>query len=209
MPVERIHKPIVGSENNGIVTVTGISSSGKDYLVNLAAKKEPSLIGGRVRLFHFGSELTQVVAQNMPHTLSNGRDSLKNLPPALLTEYVEETLRKLLGVQPVVQLTHVVVNQQGKLMVNPKSENTTLAKAYLYVWSDPALIYSWRLAELAKRNRTIESIDDISFHQEIALATTTILSRKLGAGMFVVYNICDDVNENVDQINNIIEELLV
>lgn len=208
MSVERVHKPIVGSENNEIVTVTGISSSGKDYLVNLAARKEPGLIGGKVQLFQFGSELAQVVAQNLPDTLSNGRDSLKNLPSALLAEYIEGTLQKLLGVQPAVQLTHVVVNQQGKLVVNPKSESTTLAKAYIYVWSDPALIYAWRLNELTRRSRAIESIDEISLHQEIAFATTTILSRKLGAGMFVVYNNCEDVAENVDQINNLIEELL-
>lgn len=208
MSVERIHKPILGSVNNEIVTITGISSSGKDYLVNLAAKKQPSLIGGKVHLFQFGSELARVVAQNLPNTLSNGRDSLKNLPPALLEEYIEKTLQKLLEGQPAVQLTHVVVSQQGKLVVHPQSEKTTLAKAYIYVWSDPGLIYSWRLAELASRNRTVEPVGDISLHQEIALAATTILSRRLGAGMFVIYNTCEDVVENVDQMNNIIEELL-
>lgn len=208
MSVERIYKPIPGSEHNDIVTITGVSSSGKDYLVDLAAKKEPHLITSRVRLFQFGSELVQVVTQHLPESLTGGRDSLKSLSPALLKEYIEETLEHLLGVQPAIQLTHVVVNQQGKLIINPKSENTTLAKAYIYVWTDPALIYSWRLAELAKRNRTMESVDAIGVHQEIALATTTILSRKLGAGMFVVYNTCQDIEENVDQINGIVEDLL-
>jgi len=208
MSVERLYKPIPDSEHNDIVTVTGVSSSGKDYLVNLAAQKEPHLITGRIRLFQFGSELAQIVIQHLPESLAGGRDSLKNLPPALLEEYIEETLQHLLDVQPAVQLTHVVVNQQGRLVINPKSENTTLAKAYIYVWTDPALIYSWRLAELARRNRTMESVDAIGVHQEIALVTTTILSRKLGAGMFVVYNTCQDVEENVDQINGIIEDLL-
>lgn len=117
-------------------------------------------------------------------------------------------MQQLLGVQPAVQVTHVVVNQQGKLVVNPKSEKITFAKAYIYVWSDPALISSWRLADLSRRNRKIESIDDISFHQEIALAATTILSRRLSAGMFVVYNTYQDVNENINQLNEIVKELL-
>lgn len=208
MSVERVHRPYNRSVNHEIVTVTGISCSGKDFLVNHASAKEPSLIGGRVNLFQFGSELAQVVAQNLPSTLINNRDSLRNLSPEFLAEFIERTLKKLLGMQPAVQLTHVVVNQQGKLVVNPQNESTTLAKAYIYVWSDPALIYSWRMAELAQRSRPIESVDNISLHQEIALATTSILSRKLGAGMFVVYNTYEDITENVDQINSIIEELL-
>ena len=93
-------------------------------------------------------------------------------------------------------------------IINPKSETKTLAKAYIFIETDPELIYSWRLAEQVKRHRSIELIDDIELHQGIALAATTLLSRRLGAAMFIIRNNYQETDENSAQINEIVRELL-
>lgn len=208
MTTERVNKLFSDYPHNNVITVTGISSSGKDYLVNLASQREPELIGKQISLFQFGYELFKLINKNHTEKLTNERDGLKTLSSDSIEGYVEIALDKLLSLQPVVQLTHIAVSQRDKYIINPKSEVKTLAKAYIFIETDPELIYWWRKTEQTTRHRPVELIDDIEVHQGIALAATTLLSRRLGSAMFVVHNDYAETDENVSQINGIVRELL-
>lgn len=47
------------------------------------------------------------------------------------------------------------------------------------------MVNAWRIKEYGERVRTIETVDEIRLHQEIAKAVTISFARHFGAGMLL------------------------
>ena len=185
--VERLAQ-IYPEDKHRIITITGVSGAGKNYLVDKARETDPGLIGGRIAVFNFGSELLQSIVSDLPELEHQGRDKLKNLPMKVVDGYIERTIQKLIRVQPAMQLTHLVFRQEGELVIKPESERLTNAIEYIFVEADPAMVNAWRMKEYGERARTIETVDEIRLHQEIAKSVTLSFAKHFGAGMLLIYN---------------------
>lgn len=188
MYIERIRPIEDPSDKNKIITVTGISGSGKDYLVKKAGEAEPELLGGKISVFNFGSELLESVRKSLVDADSVTKDALKALPLGDLDAYIQETLDRLLDAQPCLQMTHIVFRQRGSYVMNPKSEIRTNALEYIFIESDPEQISLWRHENQGVRKREVELIEDINLHQTIARLGTYAMATRLGAGMVIVKN---------------------
>ncbi len=200
MLLERLIPPPRDTDKNRIITVTGVSGSGKDFLIDHAAKVEPSIVGSQITVFNFGSELLQSVTSAIPEMASKDNDYLKSLPLEVLDFHIQTTLDRLMNAQPALQLTHLVFKQRGSLVINPENEKKTDAIEYFFVQSDPEMIYKWRLDNLENRKRDIESVDDIAMHQTIARAATTAIAMRLNSGLIVLNNNPQDTTQLVSEM---------
>lgn len=209
MLVERILPVLTPKDKNKIVTVTGISGSGKDFLVRSAQKVEPELFGDRIGVFNFGSELFRNIIDQFPELKESGADGLKRLPLEVLDTHIQKTLDRLLAVQPCIQITHLVFKQRGSFVINPESEKKTQAVEYLFIQADPAQIYDWRLQNQDVRKRETESVDDIDLHQTLARVSTAAIAQRLNAGMLVINNDPANINEAVGSVLTECQEWLV
>lgn len=200
MLVERILPVLSPKDKNKIVTVTGVPGSGKDFLVRNAQRAEPELLGNRISVFNFGTELFRNVVEQFPELKEFGADTLKNLSLKSLDTHIQKTLDVLLSSQPCLQITHLVFKQSSSFVINPKSEKKTQAIEYLFIQADPEQIYNWRMENQSSRAREIESVDDINLHQTLARLSTAAIAQCLNAGMLVINYDPVDVNEAVDSI---------
>lgn len=193
--VERLLQIRTGECHNRIITLTGISGVGKDYLVNQARVKEPDLIGDRVTVFNFGGRLLQRLRTELPSLLPTNNDDLKKLPVEILEGQIRAALEDLLHCQPALFLSHVVYKQQERLLITPGNERLVDPREYFFVYAEPEQIMDWRLKNQHERTRDLEEIGQVSMHQEIALSASMAIARYLGAGFIVVHNSPVDIME--------------
>lgn len=206
MSTERIF-PYSSIGKNRIITVTGISASGKDYLTGKTLEADPTIKNG-VNFVNFGTELFNAFISDHPEFKESGRDALKHLPFEEIERLVQDTVTRIIDLQPVIQSTHVLNKQRGALTINPQSERRMNAADYVFVHSDPTVIYSRRLQDQAGRNRELESIDDIALHQKLALAVVTSLASASESGLIVVDNDPASVMNNIDVLASEFRNLL-
>lgn len=105
--------------NNRIMVMTGVSGSGKDYLLDKVVAA--GLMPEHVKRFSFGQLLFEQAQAKYPQLRT--RDDLKTM---LTQEQVEvETsgiIGRLIAAQPALVNTHVVYRQGDSLAINPDVE---------------------------------------------------------------------------------------
>lgn len=193
--VERLLQTRTGEGHNRIITLTGISGVGKDYLVDQAKVKEPDIVGDLVTVFNFGGRLLQRLRAELPSLLNVSNDDLKKLPVEVLEGQIRVVLEDLLHCQPALFLSHVVYKQQERFLITPANERLVDPREYFFVYADPEQIMNWRLRNQKERTRELEEIGQIAMHQEIALSVSLAIARYLGAGFIVVHNSPVDIME--------------
>ena len=186
--VERIIEPREIDSKNRILTVTGVSGSGKDYLVSEAEKMAPDIFDGGVMIFNLGSELSRLTFTNTDSGVPVSQDSLNKLPNEEVNPHLTKAIQSLLDQQPAVYLTHVVCRQQNDLVMSPMCERKVNAKQYVFICADPEHIYGWRKAQQSQRERDLQTADDIALHQRIAQMATVEIAATLGSGCLLIHN---------------------
>lgn len=199
MSVERV-VPLKQINKNRIITITGISGSGKDYLVDSAKQKALDIFGKGIEIFRFGAQLLDSINRSRPDDQIESRDLLKYLSPMVLDQFIQMTLEDLLRQQPALCLTHVVSKQQGRLVINPKSERFVNGQGYIFIRSNPELIQRWRANGQHSRQREVEHVYEIDIHQNIAQLSTQALAMSLGMGFMIINNEPDDTESSVNAI---------
>jgi adenylate kinase len=117
---------------NRIMVVTGVSSCGKDFLIDKASAA--GLIPKPVRIFHFGQELFRQAQMSYPELRT--RDELKTkLSGQQVRTEISGTIGRLLGVQPALLNTHVVYRQGDGLVINPDVEEELQASHFLVYYT--------------------------------------------------------------------------
>lgn len=208
MSVEHLAHIDPTRKKNRILTVTGVSGCGKDFLTEEAIRAEQALIGNRINVFNFGTQLLRTSQEMIPDTMRYGRDDLKTLPLHILQQCIDATIRQLVHSQPALELIHVVFRQQGSLVVGLQNEVQTNALQYIYVEADPLQIRAWRNADNSGRKRMDETPEEIRLHQDIARETVLAIARYLGAGMLLIRNDAANTQHNVAVLNEEAHSLL-
>lgn len=184
-------------KHNSVLVVTGVSGSGKNFLINQAINSDLQIKKG-INVVGVGEFITSKFGKLLNVT---SRDELKFLPQADLLRVTLELIDEILELEPVIANTHIVNKQQGSLAVNPEVNRKINPEGYIHVWADPDQIKHWR--DNDTRLRTAESVEDIELHQDISATVVYEIAKHLGSSMINVYNYPENTQKNVD---NIIEQ---
>ena len=82
----------------------------------------PDIVGSRVAVFNFGSELLATLCAQSPDISAPSRDILKYLPQESIDPAIQITLQRLLASQPALYLSHIVHRQRDKLVISPEND---------------------------------------------------------------------------------------
>jgi adenylate kinase len=200
--VER-YRPKEGEDHNKILVVTGVPGSGKDYLLGEAGKQE--MLPSSVKSISFSTELFIYLKSVFPQIQT--RDDIRTLlSQDEVREGVLGVIGRIIQAQPVTLNTHVVYRQRESLISNPDIDKKMKPHGYLFVWSEPDQIATWR-AQDTSRERPVESVEDIALHQDVALETVSAFARHTGASLKTIWNRSDNVTANLATLQERVREL--
>ena len=176
-----------------IISVSGVTSSGKDYLLGRS--------GAGTVLSH-GTLIGQALATERDAIRQNG--DLAHIRSAVLS-----TADAVLQAQPAVLNTHIFVKHGGYYMVNLELEQLIRPAFYVAVVGDPQQIFDWRQARnlRGERQSDLESPEEIAFHQNMIVDTLSNLSTLLGSGFVVLHNSPDKTDANAQLLTNLYNSL--
>lgn len=184
-----------------LVVLTGISGSGKDFLLRALMCRKPT-----VKAVNFGelmhSKALELAADRRLPTRDDLRNALTNTEAADLARAVIDEIVQG-DVQQVVN-THLVYKQNGLLVFNYDNCIQLKPRGFLFVKAEPEQIQSWRMSGV-DRVRDADTIDFVTFHQNLALAATRQLAEAIGSPMRVIENGVNNTTRNVDEMSNFLD----
>jgi adenylate kinase len=203
MSYQERYLPKEGENHNRILMLTGISGSGKDFLLSQAGRQ--SILPNEVKTFNFGDELFNHL-KNVYHTLRT-RDDIR-------TELTDEQVRKgilsivdgVIDSQPIIVNTHVVNKHRGTFAANPDIDKRIRPVGYIFVWSEPGQIATWRKGDTG-RARVEETVDEIALHQNLTLDFVTQIASYTRASLVTMWNRTDNLANNLTKLQEIAREL--
>jgi adenylate kinase len=174
-----------------ILLVTGVSASGKDYLLNRAKEHEPRL-GAEVPIVGMGSAILSKLSQLGEST---DRDRMKHVVTNdVMRGVVRGIVADLVVAHPAAVLNgHITYRQQGELVSNPDIDAEINPAAYAVVVADPNDIVEWRAADSSRR-REPETSDEIAYHQDFTIQIAERMAVLLGSQCQIIENNPSDTN---------------
>jgi adenylate kinase len=191
-------------DHNNFVIVTGISGSGKDYLLGKA--QEEGAVPKEVPVIPYGQEIFNRLKDLYPYDVLT-RDDLKKLSHAQQSPTINQVANEIIARQPAVVNTHVVVQQEVGLSIYPTVDQKLNSKHYVFVNTDPGLIKEWR-AQDTSRKRIQADTDELSLIQEISMGFTEVIANFIGARFTVLKNKTDNLSDNLEKLGEIIKTIL-
>jgi adenylate kinase len=188
------------SRLNRVVTITGVTGVGKDFLIGRLT--QDGLIPNEISILNMGTLLSSIS--------NKGRDSLRELPIETLSQNLSLTVPKIISAQPAILNTHLIVRQNDYLIFNPNFEQMISPQWYVAVISDPNLIISWRQKrnERGERQSSVENEETITFHQRMIIDTLKNLHSSLGSGVALLINRPDRFDRNISFLEKISSSLI-
>lgn len=177
-------------ESSPLVVVTGVSGSGKDYLIEDFRDRSELAID----VVNFGQELFERARTLVP-SLSNRDEISRKVSQSELYPIIEELAHDIRQRGPAILNTHVVYKQGEALVINPAVEQRIGPDLYAFVEADPEQIVEWR-AHDATRDRQPENPDAIRLHQDVARSATAYLAEYVGARFVVIENTPGTLDQN-------------
>ena len=180
---------------NRIITVTGVTGVGKDYLVSRAVNGDHP----GVKVANFGTLLGEALGMS--------RDQIARMDdPERLQRAQLLAARRVLGLQPVVLCSHVAPVEADTYSL--ETEQAINPKAYVVVTAPPDVIAGrvHRRNLSGERNSPEISIKETARIQTDRLSAVQELSGRLGCEMLVLENIDQDegLANNVSQLSQLI-----
>lgn len=182
------------------VVITGVSASGKDYLLERLREANPDILN-RIRIVSFGQEIFRRVSAEL-----TSRDDLKTLPPRDVYDLAMQIVREMIASQPAIVNTHLVPEQQGVFTINPRIQRELNPNSYIFVWAEPSQINYWR-ANRQGRVNSDKTDSEIDFHQAISLAVSQEYAKSLGASLVTINNYPANTPHNVSVIAQQVQAL--
>jgi adenylate kinase len=175
-----------------ILLITGVSASGKDYLLNRAKEHEPRL-GVEVPIISMGSAILSKLSRLGGETVY--RDRMKHMVSNdVMRGVVRGIVSELVVTHPAIVLNgHMTYRQQGELVSNPDIDAEISPAAYAVVVADPSNIAEWRAADAGRRRET-ETVDEIAYHQDFTIQTAERMAVLLGAQCQIIENNLGDTD---------------
>lgn len=190
-----------GTYHNKIICYTGVTASGKDFLLeSVLGSLDPQ---NRIRTLNMGTLMSTQLGMH--------RDHLKN---ALSLQEINDNqlaiLPYILNATPVILNTHMIAQYHGMLLINPHFESTLNPDQYIVVASDPEQIRSWRTNRNISGNRLseVEDINTIDLHQQIVINSVTAIAKHLGSSLSIIHNIPAQTERNVEFLKELLTNFM-
>lgn len=187
-------------DNQRIAYLTGVSSSGKDFLLERALGEMPE--AERPSVLSMGTLLAE--------RSSIDRDSIRERVTAdELVRSQMDLIEHIQAAAPTIFNSHMVVRHNGMFMINPDFELALRPSHYVLVTAPPDSIHKWRTDrnQAGIRKSRIETRDDIMLHQLIAQRTAEIFAQFARAELIIVNNVPDLTAQNVATIRAVLTNL--
>lgn len=165
---------------NRIALVTGVSCSGKDFLLKLV-RSTMSLT-----TVNYGERLLIELSKTHPWLIS--KDELRGLPIRDINQAVMNVNYWLLRIQPVVVNAHIVFKVGKDLTVLPDSNEILCPQMYIHVSAPVEEILARRRCDRRERIELVETKEEVSFHQRLSENVTERLAKKQGSVFVRVWN---------------------
>ena len=173
------------THENHIISVTGVSGAGKDYL--LKHTHNTQLLEQRLPVINAGTQLMELLKLKGLITKTTTRDELKFiLNDDNLLGYVREIITTLNPKNKYIFNGHVVTKSGDFLKINPEIEKEISPKKYVVIIADPKDIKKWRELE-----------------QNLTLAIITSLAVTLAIDLTVIENNPSNLNDNTEFLRNL------
>lgn len=183
--------------NNEIVFVSGVSASGKDYLLEKAKKR----FAPGTNVFSLGALIHADMRDRYPGQYE-ASDSLKPVSLEELRISTHNAFNSLLDYDGISVINgHIAYRRQESIVIDPDMNMQLMPRDYIFVKSDPEEILKRRIFN--ERDRVIESVDTIYIQQEIARVAITAIADCIGARVHVISN-NDESEKNADTIVDIV-----
>lgn len=184
------------ARHNRIVCYTGVSSSGKDFLLDYTMNQMQE------------SHEFQAVSMGtlMANNLQMHRDSLRVVPELDdIRKAQMAAIPEVLSRMPVVVNTHIIFKYKDLLVFNPEVERQLSPAHYVVVTSEPQTIQRWRIQRDIDgvRLSDVEEASRISFHQNMVVNTARSLANETGAKLTVLYNVPEQTQTNSEMLRDI------
>jgi len=113
---------------NNLLIVTGISGSGKDFLLSEVVNNNPELTS-KISIYSFGQELFKVLKEKGVNGDLQNRDQLKELGDQKLMQLaITQTVNYILTTLPAIINTHIAYKQNNSIQINPNIDRLLRAK---------------------------------------------------------------------------------
>lgn len=183
--------------NNDIVVVTGVSASGKDYLLKRAREQ----FADRIQVVSLGALIHADMRRRHPGVY-DASDSLKKATMEDLRVSAHNATDELIAAEdPTVVNGHVAYRRQESVVVDTDMNMRLNPRDYVFIEADPDEILHRRITN--ERDRVIESVDIIHIQQEIARVAVAALASRMGARVNNVIN-DNEVERNAGLIADVV-----
>lgn len=200
LQTETLRSPELLSHNR-LVLYTGVSCSGKDFLLDQAmAQRE-------------GEELSRVsMGTFISQRLAVHRDEIRKQMDLPEIEQFKLTLApEITDLQPAILVTHIVPKYDHVITLNPNFEKALKPAHFVVVVSEPDRINEWRNIrnQAGARQTPIEDPADLNLHQEMVIHNTFLISRAIGAGFSIIYNSPEPeaTGQNIEFLNDVLNKI--
>ncbi|HSX28412.1 MAG TPA: hypothetical protein VLF60_03090 [Candidatus Saccharimonadales bacterium] len=173
-------------ELNNIVIVTGVSASGKDYLLDHALSDQ-SAETQPTSLFPFGTMIHQRMKNYYPGKYDDPH-GLQRAPTEALKEVASGLVEEIVAAEGLrIVNTHVAYLQGESVVIDPFAGIKMRPRDYVVVTADPAEIAKRRITD-TRKNRIREETSAIEIHQRIGLAAVNAIADVIGSRVTVINN---------------------
>jgi len=176
--------------HNSLILVTGVSSVGKDHLLNRVTADFP------VPSISVGTILSEMVDVD--------RDRIREM------EYMDYFLVKkkagelIVDKGPAFVNSHLVTKHRDSLVIDGIFERIINPAYFVAIIGDSREIILRRLERNEKGRRTdIEDEETVAYHQWLTLKATEEMARALGSGFVVVVNNFDNSKQSFNMMRSL------
>lgn len=187
-----------------LVVITGVSGSGKDYLLTQIKQKYPDILN-KDTIINIGTEIFNRIREKYPTFKISSRDEIKTrLSHEAVEIIIEEIVNDILKTQEMKIINgHIVYKQNNLIHVNTKNDEIMRPRDYIIIESEPELIRERRSKDI-HRNRLKESTTEIKFLQDVTKIVVKFLSKKIGARYKIINNDSSETKKAIDSIVDVL-----
>lgn len=188
-PIDRL-----GVHNN-IVVVTGVSASGKDFLLDRALSEAAFDEVGPYKRISLGAEIHNLMNIRFPNQYT-GPLGLRDAPEAEMDKAADEVVDSIVNTPGLKIINcHVAYRGAESIQINPYHELKLMPKDYIVITAAPDEILHRRA--MGERFRIREDVEIIDLHQKIGAAAVHTIAHTLGSGFTLINNHSSLINKNV------------
>lgn len=180
--------------HNQIICFTGVSSVGKDYLLNQATQN----LG--IKSVSVGTVLAESTGFH--------RDQIRDMDFDPYIDVKRKAAQLIVDQAPCFVNSHVVTKHRGIYFVDKKFEEIINPTFFVVIIGDSREIILRRIERNEKgRQSDIENEETVTLHQRLTLKRTEELARLYKAGFAVIVNNFDNTKKNIKFIRNLGEKI--